>query len=478
MIFIVHPNNAKAMFLKFLIPYLIVRILILVLQAFLTDQARKERWPVSAASRPITAERRKIILQAWKVWGLRGRVQNEDEAQLLRQLNALFADLKPAVQRERAVFIELMEKIWEKDYLFVYFQRNCLTLHGVVNAICYWEAAGRSRRRIRDWEVPELGNGADALKALIRYLFEKYPVPPVVESIWFNWPTLMDRARILGYSAEKVHPDNSWLRFYFYLTAGGSIRKQTLIPLPFSKRLAALLPEVPPGYNMIDAYWWLVFVAAGGLKEKGMRVTMKNFDFPEIGFWQDFVRFLADTGKDLEAAEIEDLVELIRLVKFGKGELLTIEKVCDYSSILPELKLEGWTARRLLRYLRKETEVLFPEVEGLADVWSYTDAETARQYEVVRLKQSSALAEEGLDMGHCVGDGGYVEDSIQGFVSIWSLREKLPEDKIERLVTIALEGKCIVEAQGPCNEHPEPRAMQVLDAWAAAFGLQAQKVAA
>ena len=458
--------------LKLYFAYLFIRLIILIVKELRAESKQETSTaPVAMVANKLNAKRRLDLLQKWERYGAEMKKPTATaEVQLINNLNNFYAGLSPAVKRERAIFVAFMEKIWTSDLLYEYYIRNYAVFRAPANAIIYWYAAGRANKSLKSWEMPKEIKAADALRNMVRYLFQKYPVPVVVENTWFNWTGMVTSAVTLDYNSEKQHPDNCWLRFYFYLTEGGSIRKQTLVPLPFSKRTAAMLEEVPSGYNLIEAYWWMVFVAAGGSKQQALVIARGNFDFPEIEFWKNFVRFFADTGKEMNENETRELIELIKLVKFSKGEMMHINGIRDYGSILPNLKLEGWTARRLLNFLREETELIFPKVEGLPDLWSYElEGET---YEVVRLVKASELAKEGAAMGHCVGDGGYVEDCLEGYVSIWSLRKKLDNGKIERLVTIALENKRIDEALAYSNEEPDEKSQKVLAAWAKQYQLE------
>ncbi len=87
--------------------------------------------------------------------------------------------------------------------------------------------------------------------------------------------------------------------------------------------------------------------------------------------------------------------------------------------------------------------------------------------ELVELRDSAELVEEGRRLRHCVGQ--YAGRVKNGISSIWSLRRAFEGDDLQPLVTIeyAPHRACIVRAKGYSNRSLRPEELAVIRQWAA-----------
>jgi len=190
-----------------------------------------------------------------------------------------------------------------------------------------------------------------------------------------------------------------------------------------------------------------------------------------VDFWQTFLRFLIDKGKNRTFEDYSDLQKLVRLVKFGKGELAGLEHLTQYAKSIPDLDLKNWSAARLLKFLREKVEITFPPVPGLTEAWDFVDEEDGNLYRVLRLRTKEELRVEGEALNHCVGDGGYDYRCLAKEISIWSIRLIEAGDHFRRLATVELTDGVVTEYAGLDNLEPGLPADKVLKAWGHEFGL-------
>ena len=87
-------------------------------------------------------------------------------------------------------------------------------------------------------------------------------------------------------------------------------------------------------------------------------------------------------------------------------------------------------------------------------------------FQIVQLKNSKELFDEGSKMKHCVAS--YARRCKRGDTSIWSLREiKTGGLKPVSLVTIELNcNNKIVQARGSCNRMPKGFEKKLIQRWA------------
>jgi len=91
-------------------------------------------------------------------------------------------------------------------------------------------------------------------------------------------------------------------------------------------------------------------------------------------------------------------------------------------------------------------------------------------YQIVQLKNTLELVQEGSYMRHCVGT--YAAACINYQTSIWSLRRKKDAGDWKSLVTIEIsKTRRIVQARARCNALPKQQYLVMISAWARREGL-------
>ncbi len=90
-------------------------------------------------------------------------------------------------------------------------------------------------------------------------------------------------------------------------------------------------------------------------------------------------------------------------------------------------------------------------------------------YKAVQLRRAKELLSEGETMNHCVAS--YVKYCKSGNTFIFSLRE-ITDKGEQRLLTLEVQGRRLVQALGFCNRRPKESEMDVIRLWASYAGVQ------
>ena len=316
----------------------------------------------------------------------------------------------------------------------------------------------------REWTDPE-----ELTMDLVSHLFELYEVPPALASIWWYWQDEETRAFCEGYThiGYREGVNNALFKLYFAMTWGESMRQYEAFTFPISRRIASFYYKTSIEARFDEAYWWCVYMAAGGNEKHAWSVSKISFRFEQREFWNAFLRWLAQTEESCKFPTREllsKLVDLVELARFGTGRLMEHEAYRAFARVQPGLKLTGQTPWSLLRRLDRMMRPEFPRLPGLRDSYVLRQDEDALIC-LVRLKDGLELEEEGAIMGHCVGDGGYEMDCLEGHISIWSLRKERQGRAPERLLTIELAGTAIEEMQGPGNRQIAESYFRLVRKW-------------
>ena len=90
-------------------------------------------------------------------------------------------------------------------------------------------------------------------------------------------------------------------------------------------------------------------------------------------------------------------------------------------------------------------------------------AAMADGFRIVKLTTPEALDREGVKMGHCIGQGAYDEDLLDGTSEFYSLRDS--KNQPHATLQIHAEKHAVVQCQGKGNKAPVPRYLPYLQAF-------------
>ena len=107
-------------------------------------------------------------------------------------------------------------------------------------------------------------------------------------------------------------------------------------------------------------------------------------------------------------------------------------------------------------YLRK-----FPWRRQEIENFEWKENETI--YNIHQLNTAKDVETEGKVMSHCVGS--YVAQCMDGRCSIWSMTYTMPNGFKDRMVTIEVRDKKVVQVKGKSNRPANVKELDVLKQW-------------
>lgn len=303
-----------------------------------------------------------------------------------------------------------------------------------------------------------------AFRALLKHLFERYPVPNFLAFAWMR-P-----------QARRWYHD-----LYVHMAAGHGVRQFKEKPgIPLSPNAAKCFLKAPDHLSPVEAMRWGQIRGFGGCKPLALELV-RNSILKELTcderFWETVIRFLI-RAKLSYIPQASILVDFIDRQKFQPAE-----KVWGRGGgplpLQPEFTMKGRTLRSLERHLYHWRQELLLKRPSLAKRNFHWDAIEVQpmvhqdgdvRWLIFELLNDRALMLEGAAMDHCVAD--YVEQCAERKSSIWSLRVHA-KGCPKRMATIEVdpERKAIVQANARSNEDPSPAAKEILQRWATREGL-------
>ena len=327
----------------------------------------------------------------------------------------------------------------------------------------YWAKQGKGHSP-QGWTPAQFSTLFEYVTDFIQHLFESYDLPEVIRWRWVG-VAQESMARFSVGTKDTVWQeaikDHSGIRLYLLMAEGKSIRDADFLPFRISKRAMRFLPEVYQGTDLAGIYWWTSFRSLGGDKDRAHAISRIGEAFDHLHFWRQFIQIAARTNKEYSPDELMDLIDWIKLVKFGNGSLADYEEYREWATCLPNIDLKNQTLASLQRQLDEQIHLRYPAVEGRPDR-SLVKDETGQEFVIIRLVDYPALREEGNWMDHCVGSRDYDIDCRNGNSSIWSLRSVSGET---RFATFELEGEKVVEVSGPGNNSIPVSQINLIEQW-------------
>jgi hypothetical protein len=335
-----------------------------------------------------------------------------------------------------------------------------------LDAIQYW-APKQQRNAPELWApVEQHQQILPYMKAFIRFLFEKHPVPPVVLQLWFCYEQTN-----LPFKADHEPPvkpvDN--LRLYFYLTNGGGLKQTPFLKWEMGRAAAAYFQEAESNPGIHAAYWYAHFRTEGMEHSTARYMAIQPpFGYANTVFWRRLVRLWLNASAAKKSVEQLNLAfRQLEWLKFGvpNDTFLQNEQAAAHYGAAPDFDLHGWHWTALMLHLN---EVLglqeFPLPVGFERNYMLQD-ENGQQYEMQFIDSNFGLQQEGEAMSHCVGDGSYFEAAQTGEAAFWSLRARQPNGRYKRVLTVEVCNNHIEAACGYANREATAGEYGMLERW-------------
>jgi hypothetical protein len=292
-----------------------------------------------------------------------------------------------------------------------------------------------------DWNAP-VGDARVLLASLLRYLFEKWPLPP-----------FLDEAFLLGNGAEA----EVWRACAVYTGVGIKI-KSLMLPIPLTEKGRHYFLLAPQEYNLFPAIRWGQTVSLGGtpkLAQMLVETQLGDACADEV-FAQGVVHFFIN-HPEVPTSQIDPIVDYLWSHRFGD----------TYTPPDPTFTMKGRGARALLESVTAWHEELAKLATVTRRSWATmaltpfvyeetTENNVTLTWSMVELTDAKALQYEGSQMRHCVLS--YVTGCMQGKKAIFSLRLHASDTrKTKRMLTIEVNKmtRSLVQVRGYANALPK-----------------------
>jgi hypothetical protein len=319
-------------------------------------------------------------------------------------------------------------------------------------------------RPIEEWTAVE-GSVRVQLRSLAEHLFVRYPVPAYLHSAWDLAP------------GQESFRQQSW---FVRIGRGASFRALEL-PIPLTERMRHYMRHAQDDFTVYEAMRFSEVLGLGGETTLARRITKTRLgrDISNADFWRTVLRFFT-SNPDFPGAQIDDVVEFIQAMRFGGGEVLTVEGLQQQPAVFPGFQIEGRTTKSLLRLMHRwrletadaERPVSCWKTSGI-DPFHFMEKQADgmnREWSIVELCNSAALVAEGRAMNHCVGR--FVEKCRRGDCSVWSLRLRI-RDVEKRMATIEVApNRRIAQIKARCNRFAGDRSQDMIIRWSEMAGLK------
>lgn len=289
---------------------------------------------------------------------------------------------------------------------------------------------------------------------LLRFLFQKYPVPSFMEDVWFN------------------NNLNQYIPWYLAVAQGESLFKHHAKGI-LTKKECFFLLKAPNDFDFIQNLWWSKAMALGASVGAANNIARSKLRRQPANltneFWYTVVMFFVKYP--MSPSKIDDIIDFIMVKRQENPQYsLTGRTPATF-----EKQLEEW--HRLLAKQKTYGEDHWIGRTDLPD-WTYIQGKISDSGEdnriiwsMYQIKNGKDLVKEGAAMHHCVAS--YRGGCMAGRCSIWSLTKYIPKTlDTKKCLTVELD-RCdvVVQARGFANRLARPEERTILHKWLLEHGL-------
>jgi hypothetical protein len=322
-------------------------------------------------------------------------------------------------------------------------------------------------RPVESWQ-PVHHNAWPQFASLAQHLLARYPVPPFMNSAWFDLP-----------AGEKL-PQHDW---YKHLGRGENIRTAGL-PLRLTRAMAHLFTQAPHHYSAIAAVRWAQVLGLGGSKALARAVvgTRLGKVLENEEFWESVLYFFINhPGFDL--VQVGPVVDFLQYQRFEWKEGVSTDGVFGKQPPpRPDYTMKGRTVASILRQVEEWHRELGREKNRPSITWRrapfnefrLVQGEEARGnmrvWTITEILTNRDLFLEGREMRHCVAT--YLEDYIRREFSVWSMQVQTYRGRHRALtIEVDIPKRTICQVRGKCNRWASASESEIVKCWAAVEGL-------
>lgn len=292
-------------------------------------------------------------------------------------------------------------------------------------------------------------------------------LPKNVHDLFAHLFVKYDNPRLLSANLNYLKAND--LEGLMFVLQGHSLRNYPSLPVPLSRKEAALLVKLPaiPFDNEVlrrvclaaktvgksEHYNFLsVFLPANKLFQWQLDLYAEK-----IEFWKDAYAFLAQIDWEEELASPTDLIDYF-----------------EHLSCQPGYSFKGRTLSSVLRAMfdwhdhaqRQEAAAMTWMGSGKEEIALFSDG---ARYVFREITRGEELFAEGDALKHCVSS--YLWACSMNHCSIWSMKKEHARG-FQPYLTIEARGQKIVQVAGLRNKKPTKEDIDLIEEWASMLGLK------
>ena len=279
----------------------------------------------------------------------------------------------------------------------------------------------------------------DPSQELFLLLFIRFRIPKVLVSHFY----VLNRT------------ESGWLT---HVLSGNNLCTAEHLPFKLSKKAAHLSLEQDAiyGYNIQRTLLYLQILAMGGNQiAYNFMNSAAGYEPHEFYLWESFIMFCINNN--VKGTDVGPLVDYINYCK--KQDSNYSLKGRNANTLLRDMQI--WHTETMRQKALAGYRITFWHGHDIDDYQCNSGDDT---YTITQLHTTEELFEEGLNQHHCVLT--YTNYCISGMCSIWSLRMVTGEEKPERMVTMEIRNRRIVQARGKYNRMPTRFEHDIINDWA------------
>lgn len=275
---------------------------------------------------------------------------------------------------------------------------------------------------------------------------------------FFNYAPLFVLYRL---ASVLRHTKNA--KWTLSIITGKNLRQCADLPFPVTRMMAHWTIQAPYYLSFEEAlFYGRVRGLGGGVKlHDRLRSCLNEYYLFDQSFYGELLQYLVRHQDALDLRELPALLGYLHH-RYFENRNNSAFQLAAYSLTRLQREMGEW-------YTRVESNPNY-ESQYYGLFWRggpYAEFETQEEkcsYRIMQLTTYKDLCIEGARLRHCVAT--YVEDCVEGWCSIWSLRMDVGEEE-KSLVTIEVdtEGN-IKQALGKHNSKPKPEHMSLIRKWA------------
>lgn len=281
---------------------------------------------------------------------------------------------------------------------------------------------------------------------------------------FFNYAPLFVLFRLT--SVLRLTKTAKWTRC---LINGMNLRQCAGLPFPVTRIMAHWTIQAPHYLSFEEALFYGRVRGLGGSDKlhDRLRSCLNEYYLFDQSFYGELLQYLVRHQDALDPRELPALLGYLHHRYFENRNNQAFH-LATYSLTRLQREMGEW-------YTRVESNPNY-ESKFHGFFWqgkAYAEFETQEgrnNYRIMQLTTYKDLCVEGARLRHCVAT--YVEDCMEGWCSIWSLRVDVGQDEEKSLVTIEVDPTGnIRQALGKHNSNPKSEHISIIRKWAAQAGL-------